>query len=235
MRTLGFFVRLAPTLTAGFEKMKINAIPGISLAGLLLLCFSQIAITQPAQAGEPVVPGGSSGSGAIVPPFNPPQITNADNNSTYGKNLNTPNPYDVNNGTQSRATQLNPTPSQQHVSPTEAKTSDADKGTVPTAAEQGLIDPRPNALIEWELSQEAQNQTSRQEGVQEFQPNPLNPVSLSTTHRGWLSNWEKSLVDHGMSLEKVRFEEARLSPHDFSRWASNQLRFVIGPQPVLSP
>lgn len=99
------------------------------------------------------------------------------------------------------------------------------KSTTPTAAEQGLVDPNQQKLADWELRQTLNNETARQRGEVIPSPLPYNPVAKIPQYQGWLANWEKALTDSGVGLEKIKFEEGRLNFKQFSRWASNQLRY----------
>lgn len=123
-------------------------------------------------------------------------------------------------------------------SPTEVKPEETAKAAlterthVPTAAEQGLRDTRTDALEQWQATRDARDNSARQRGEQVRQPETPSPVASSSAHRGWLANWEKALTASGVGLEKIRFEEGRLDADEFARWASNQLRYTIGPQPA---
>jgi hypothetical protein len=179
-------------------------------------------------------------SGSMTPPQQSAQQSAA--YGAYGAGQVAGNPYATgytpygNYGTQQpqqNRQSVNPKPPSEVQPEDTAKAALSDKSHVPTAAEQGLKDPAADAASQWQLRRTLQESTSRQRGERESHPDVSTPVATSKANRGWLANWEKVLTEKGMSLEKVRFEENRLDADEFARWASNQLRYTIGPQPAL--
>jgi hypothetical protein len=204
------------------------------LAAMVTLSVASVpAFAQVATPGA-VGPSGTMQTGAFV------QQPSANVGAAYAAGQVTGNPYGtgyaqygtVPYGQNQARPDLNPK------SPTEVKPEDtakaalSDKTHVPTAAEQGLRDTRIDAALQWQVTREAQDNSARQRGERVVQAETPTPVSASRPHRGWLANWEKTLTASGVGLEKVRFEENRLDADEFARWASNQLRYTVGPQPT---